>query len=119
MKTKKNLLILAVFTLVMMTISVNISESKEIQKSKTITIELNSIQCDMCVEKVTEVINSVVGVEKAEVDLEKKIATVTYNTDMTNKKAIEKAITSAGYNANKKTADKEAYNNLSSCCKKP
>jgi periplasmic mercuric ion binding protein len=120
MKTKKiNLLAFAIITLVMMTININNASSKEVQKSKTITIELNSIQCDMCVEKITEAINSVKGVEKVTVDLDKKNATVTYNTDLTKKKAIEKAITTAGYDANKTPAYKEAYDNLSSCCKKP
>lgn len=120
MKTLKiNLLAVSIITLVIMTISINKAESKEIQKSKTITLEMNSMQCDMCVENVTKAINSVKGVEKVEVDLDKKTATVTYNTDQTNKKAIVKAITSAGYDANKSPADKDAYDNLSPCCKKP
>jgi mercuric ion binding protein len=120
MKTKKiNLLALAIFTLVMMTISINSASSKEVQKSKTITIELNSMQCDMCVETVTDAINSVEGVEKVSVDLDKKSASVTYDTDLTNKEAIEKAITSVGYDANKEPADTEAYDNLHGCCKKP
>jgi len=106
MKSKKsNLLVLAIITLAMLMININNADSKVIQKSKTITIELNSMQCDMCVEKVTDAINSVEGVEIVSVDLDKK-------------SAIVKAITLAGYDANKAPADKEAYDNLSSCCKK-
>lgn len=120
MKTKKiSIVALAVITLAILNINVNTAVSKDIQDDKTITIKLNSIQCDMCAEKVTDAINSVKGVEKVSVDLEKKNATVTYDTDVTSKKAIEKAITSVGYDANKKEADPEAYDDLSSCCKKP
>ena len=116
---RNNLSAIVIITLAMLMVNINNADSNEVQKSKTITIELNSMQCDMCVEKVTDAINSVEGVEKVSVDLDKKRATVTYDTDITNKKAIEKAITLAGYDANKAPADKEAYDNLSSCCKKP
>lgn len=120
MKSKKNnLLVLVIFTLAMLMININNADSKVIPKSKTITIELKSMQCDMCVEKVTDAINSVEGVEKVSVDMDKKRAMVTYDTDITNKKAIVKAITLAGYDANKSPADKEAYDNLNPCCKKP
>lgn len=120
MKTKKvNLIALAIITLAMMTISINSASSKDVQKSKTITVELNSMQCNMCVEKITDAVNSLEGVEKVTVDLDKKNATVTYDTDKTSKKDIEKAISSAGYDANDKPADTEAYDNLHGCCKKP
>ncbi|MCB0726606.1 MAG: heavy-metal-associated domain-containing protein [Ignavibacteriae bacterium] len=119
MKTKT----ISLLTVVLIALFLNINSvhatANDIQHSKTITIKLNSMQCDMCVEKVTEAINSVEGVEKVSVDLDKKNATVTFNSDVTSKKAIEKAITSAGYDANNKKADPEAYDNLSGCCKKP
>ncbi len=93
--------------------------AKDIQHNKKITIKLNSIQCNMCVEKITEAIKSVDGVVKTKVNLNKKSASVTYNADITSKEEIENAITSAGYDANEKPADSEAYEKLSSCCKKP
>lgn len=112
-----SLFTLTIILLSVFSITINNAIAKDIQHNKTITIKLNSMQCDMCVEKVTDAIKSVEGVEKVTVDLDKKSATVTYNADLTNKKAIEKAITSAGYDANKKPADADAYENLSSCCK--
>ncbi|MDQ3019044.1 MAG: cation transporter [Bacteroidota bacterium] len=117
MKNKK----LVLLTLVMIAISL-ISfkiNAKDIQHNKKITIKLNSIQCNMCVEKITEAIKSVDGVVKTKVNLNKKSASVTYNADITSKEEIENAITSAGYDANEKPADSEAYEKLSSCCKKP
>jgi len=116
---KNNKLVL--LTIVMIAISL-ISfkiNAKDIQHNKKITIKLNSIQCNMCVEKITEAIKSVEGVVKAKVNLDKKTAFVTYNADITSKAEIEKAITSAGYDANNKSADSDAYEKLSSCCKKP
>lgn len=118
MKTKT----LSLLTVVLIALFLNINSvhaaAKDIQHNKTITIKLNSMQCDMCVEKVTEAINSVEGVEKVSVDLDKKNATVTFNSDVTSKKAIEKAITAAGYDANKMPANEDAYNELNACCKK-
>lgn len=111
---------LSLLSVVLIALFLNINSvqgtENEIQHNKTITVKLNSMQCDMCVEKVTEAINSVEGVEEVTIDLDKKNATVTFNADITSKKAIEKAITSAGYDANNKTADTEAYDNLSGCC---
>ncbi len=93
--------------------------AKDIQHNKTIVIKLNSMQCNMCVEKITEAIKSVDGVVKTRVSLKKKTASVTFDDHITNKEKIENAITSAGYDANEKPANKEAYEKLSSCCKKP
>ncbi|MEO5948738.1 MAG: heavy-metal-associated domain-containing protein [Chitinophagaceae bacterium] len=117
MKTKRiGLLTLALIAISLLSIT---SYAKDIQHNKKITIKLNSMQCDMCVGKITEAINSVGGVVKTKVNLKKKLATVTFNADVTSKEEIEKAITSAGYDANDKIADSVAYEKLSSCCKKP
>jgi len=119
MKTKKITLLSFVLIALFLNIYSVHAAANNIQYEKTITIKLNSMQCGMCVEKVTEAINSVEGVEKVSVDLDKKNVEVTFNADVTSKKAIEKAITAAGYDANKKKADPGAYDNLSGCCKKP
>lgn len=117
MKTKKlGLLTLALIAISLLSIN---SYAKDIQHNKKITIKLNSIQCNMCVDKITEAIKSVDGVVKTKVNLGKKTASITYNADITSKEEIENAITAAGYDANEKPADKEAYEKLHSCCKKP
>lgn len=113
---KSGILTLAIILISLMSLKIY---ARDIQHNKTIVIKLNSIQCNMCVEKITEAIKSVDGVVKTKVNLNKKTATVTFNADITSKAEIEKAITSAGYDANNKTADAEAYEKLSSCCKKP
>jgi len=120
MKAKKIiLLIIACFVTSLISISSISAGIKEIQHNKTVKIKLKTMQCNMCEKTITEAINSVSGVVKTTVSYKKKSATVIYNADVTSKEAIEKAITSAGYDANNKSADKDAYEKLHSCCKKP
>jgi copper ion binding protein len=118
MKTLKcGLIILAGFAIALMNLTDVNADMHEIQKHKTITIKLNSIQCDMCVDIIEKAISDVDGVRQVKVNLDKKIATVTYDTAKTTKARIENAITSAGYNANNKKANKKAYDKLAGCCK--
>jgi len=118
MKTKKaGLLTLALIALALLNINKVNAVTKEIQHNKIIKIKLNSIQCNNCVENITKAINSVDGVVEANVNLKKKIATVTYDGDKTNKVEIENAIILIGYDANNKKGNQEAYNNLMECCK--
>ncbi|MCY7362541.1 MAG: cation transporter [Ignavibacteria bacterium] len=119
MKSSQSLLVILVLTPILFLSNNLISNVKDIQHNKKITIKLNTIQCDMCIEKIAEAIKSVEGVVKTKVNLNKKTATITFNADLTNKSEIEKTITSAGYDANNKTADSESYKKLSSCCKRP
>jgi copper chaperone CopZ len=85
---------------------------------QTTEITLNSIVCNMCVTKVKKVLNSITGVIQSEVSFDQKKAFVLLNTSSTDVDKIENMITSAGYDANNKKADEEAYNNLPECCKK-
>ena len=89
----------------------------DMQHKKITTIKLNSIQCNMCVETITEKLQAVDGVIKVIVDLDNKKAKITYNSDKINVGEIEDVITAAGYDANNKKADPTAYEKLSGCCK--
>ncbi len=118
MKTKKVILII-LSCLAVSLVSINgiKAEASEIQHNKTIKIKLKSMQCEICKNTISEAIEKVNGVAKVSVNLENKTAIVTFNADVTNKEEIEKAITAAGYDANDKKANQEAYNNLMECCK--
>jgi copper ion binding protein len=83
---------------------------------KTETIKLNSIVCNTCVDKLNTVIGSIDGVSKVDISLTEKQAIVTFDDSKTSLDKIENAITSAGYNANDKTADKDAFDKLPACC---
>lgn len=80
-------------------------------------IALGSIVCGQCVAKVEKALNKVEGVIEVNVDLDNKQATVVFDNSVTSLEKLENAITNAGYDANGKKADPEAYDNLPGCCK--
>jgi periplasmic mercuric ion binding protein len=80
-------------------------------------IKLPTIQCGMCVKTISAALEKADGVQKVNVDLDKKLATVTYASDKTGVKKLEQAVAKAGYAANTTKADAAAYEKLASCCK--
>lgn len=87
--------------------------------TKTAELKLDSMQCMMCSISVEEAVAGLEGVSKVEIDLKGKSGKVTYKASLVDIAAIEKAVTSIGYNANDKKADPEAYAKLDMCCKVP
>ena len=92
--------------------------SEQTQKIEITTINVNSLICVTCKKTVTEALNKVDGVQKVDVDVDKKIARISFFPAKTTLAILEKAITEAGYNANDKKRNEDAYNNLPECCKK-
>ena len=86
---------------------------------RTADLVLDSLQCLMCSVNVEESLLSLKGVKKIQVDLKNKSGKVVYNANVVDLLSIEKKIVSIGYNVNDKFADKEAYDKLELCCKKP
>lgn len=86
---------------------------------KIVEVNLPSIQCGMCIRTIEEALVKVEGVINADVDIENKKVIVTYDDTKTDLKSIEHGITAAGYDANDKKADKEAYKKLGNCCRLP
>jgi copper chaperone CopZ len=83
----------------------------------TVTISLPSIVCESCSRNIRKAVQSVDGVEEIKVSVERKSADVTFVRARTNVEAIENAISRAGYDANKRKRDPEAYERLDACCK--
>jgi len=86
---------------------------------KTVEITLPSIQCGMCVKTIKKSLGKVEGVIESTVDLKNKTVSITFDDSKVSLEKLEDAITSAGYDANDKEANSEAYEKLSTCCKKP
>lgn len=84
---------------------------------ESVTIAVPTIQCSMCVTNVKGALTALDGVEKADVDLDKKLATVQFASASITLEKMEIAITKAGYKANERAADPEAYEALPDCCK--
>jgi copper chaperone CopZ len=109
---KKHLLTLAVVSALMAC-----ETKKDIATVHTISIKVETAQCGMCAKNIETALASVEGVKSADVDLDKKIATVEFVPASVNLAQLETAITKSGYNANDKKAEPKAYEDLDECCK--
>lgn len=70
------------------------------KKSDKVTIDLEGIKCQSCVSKIETTLHGIEGVEKAEVNLEKKQAVVTLAANGKVKpEVLVKAVSDAGYGA--------------------
>jgi copper chaperone CopZ len=85
--------------------------------AQTADIRVKTVVCDMCANNIEQAAGKVEGVRSVVVDMEKKIAAVSYNAEKTSVAAIEDAIVASGYAANNKAADMSAYEKLPDCCK--
>jgi copper chaperone CopZ len=83
------------------------------------TIKIPSAQCETCKENITKALKKVNGIKSYDVDIDNKIVSVNFDKEVTDLSKIENAITSAGYDANNKKANPDAYAKLDDCCKKP
>ncbi len=86
-------------------------------KFQTASIKVESAQCGTCATAITKALKGVEGVDKAEVDIKTKTASVTFLPAKTSLASLEDAITNVGYTANDKKADPKAYEKLDECCK--
>ncbi|WAI01584.1 heavy-metal-associated domain-containing protein [Methanogenium organophilum] len=62
-----------------------------------IHLPIKGMVCEGCVESVKKALESVEGVERAEVSLENNEAVVTYDPVHATKNTLRKAVQSAGY----------------------
>jgi periplasmic mercuric ion binding protein len=83
------------------------------------TVKLPTMQCSICKKNIEKAVNKVPGTIDVKVDRDEKVAHVNYDKSKTDLSRIEKAITMAGYDANDKKADPDAYQKLDDCCKLP
>lgn len=93
----------------------------QVKKGTLATAKINvpTVQCKMCKEKIERYFYQEEGVKSMVVDFKKKVATVKYYTDRTNIENIKTAIANVGYDADDVTANEDSYNDLPKCCKKP
>lgn len=82
-------------------------------------IKTPTVQCDQCKERIENYLSREYGITSVNVNVKKKITTVTWITDRTNIENIKAAIATVGYDADDVSADEIAYKKLPACCKKP
>ena len=86
---------------------------------QNITISTPGIMCETCKTRVEEYMVREDGVQKVLVDYKHNKTKVTYVAERTNENNIKTAIANLGFDADDITANKESYDKLPSCCKKP
>ena len=94
-----------------------ISCQKKDQQLESVTVKANTMVCGKCAKTITKAVYAVEGVKDVNVDVDKKIVEVKFVPLQTNLAMLERAITDAGYDADDKKRDPEAYKNLDECCK--
>jgi copper ion binding protein len=110
-------LLLSIAVVLILTSFASLALTYSGNNAKTETVKLNSLVCDQCVDTLNKVIGSIDGVSNVDISLTEKQAIVTFDDSKTSLDKIETAITSAGYSANDKLADKDAFEKLPACCK--
>ena len=98
------------------------SDNMKMEKGSNIVhkmISVPTVQCSNCKDNLTKVLNNVKGVKSYEIDIDKKMIHMNYDNTVTDINKIENAIAAAGYDADGKKANPEAYSKLDPCCKKP
>ena len=83
----------------------------------TVTVNTPTIQCGMCQKTIEVGLKKISGVNNSTVDLATKKTKVIYDSEKTDIKSIEKAISDLGYQANEQLADPTSYELLPACCK--
>ncbi|HQU76234.1 MAG TPA: heavy metal-associated domain-containing protein [Chitinophagales bacterium] len=88
------------------------------QSTKEKVVIKTSAVCESCKNTIEKAVYQVDGVRSVYLDVETQMATVKFDGTVTHVDAIKKAISQAGYDADELPADKNAYDNLTTCCKK-
>ncbi len=104
--------LIIIVTILFGSLAVTAQEKQKDIKTETLLV---SGCCGMCKDRI-EKAAYVKGVKRAEWDKEKHQLTVTYKPSKTTSDDILKSVANAGYDSEKYTADKEAYEQLSECC---
>ena len=68
-----------------------------IAETKTVTLEVPTMNCVTCPFTVKKALQNVEGVSKAEVTFDTKLAVVTFDDEKTTVKALTETTTNAGY----------------------
>ena len=64
---------------------------------KVMVLNINDMKCFGCADNISSTLKSLNGVKSAEVSLEKKKATVHFDSDIIDESNLKRAISKAGY----------------------
>ena len=106
-----------IVVLTILAIAVLYGCTKQNDESTTVLVRTPSMVCGTCAKTITHAIEKLDGVQDVNADVDKKTVTVKFISSKVTLDNVEKAITAAGYDANDKRRDKDAYDKLDKCCK--
>ncbi|MCY7352198.1 MAG: cation transporter [Cytophagaceae bacterium] len=86
-------------------------------KPQTVKIKTSAI-CKMCKARIERNLAYEKGVTDVTLDVDTKVATVTFNPKKTDVAKIKANIVKTGYDADEISADPKGYDKLPNCCKK-
>ena len=86
---------------------------------KTTEISTPTTQCGMCYANIMDALNEVEGIKKVKINDEMQSVIIKYVGDKMTINDLEIVIANAGYQANDKPADSDAYGKLARCCRLP
>lgn len=105
------------FVIVFLVNTITNAQDTIINKTAIIKIQTSAI-CGSCKARIEKNMAFEKGVIDVVLDLETKIATITYKTSKTSPDALRLAMSKIGYDADNIPADPVAYEKLPACCKK-
>lgn len=102
------------FTLILLTLVTGFAMQKD-SKTKTITFITTAV-CEECKERIENKLNYTKGVVFAELNLDNKMLTVKFKTEVITEQKIKEILASIGYSSDTIKRDSEAYAALPKCC---
>ncbi|MGV3540982.1 MAG: heavy-metal-associated domain-containing protein [Rufibacter sp.] len=112
MKTLKTLL----FSLLLTAIS-TVGFAQGGKKNEEVKFKTSAV-CGMCKATIEKGLAYEKGVQKAVLDENTKVVTITYNGTKTDAAKLKKAVNDLGYDADDSPATPRSYEKLDACCKK-
>jgi copper chaperone CopZ len=110
------------FVILLFALGVALVACQKSEQAATVSqadIKVPTIQCESCVNNVKTALQELEGVKTASVDLQTKVAQVSFDPASLTLADLENAIAKAGYDANDTKRDSLAYEDLDACCKLP
>jgi len=105
---------IGIFSLIFI-LGINIGMAQE-PKTKTVKFITTAI-CGMCKERVEDKLNYTKGIIYADLDVDTKMLTVKYKTELITVESIKEILASIGYSSDTVVRNREAYLALPKCCR--
>lgn len=94
------------------------ANAQDLAKNEAVVEIKTSAICKMCKKRIEKDLSLTKGVKQADLNLDNKVLSLTYNTKQTDPEKLRKAVSSIGYDADDVVGDEKAHDRLPDCCQK-